>query len=105
MYEAAMIDGANIWQQERHITIPMLKPILITTITLSMAYGFRHFESTYLLTGGGPNHVTETMGTFLYTKLSSAKWAEGNAIGTTIIVLGGLMISGIRKLLSRNNDK
>ena len=105
MYEAAMIDGANICQQERHITIPMPKPILITTITLSMAYGFRHFESTYLLTGGGPNHVTETMGTFLYTKLSSAKWAEGNAIGTTIIVLGGLMISGIRKLLSRNNDK
>ena len=101
MYEAAMIDGANTWQQEIHVTLPMLKPVLVTAITLAMAYGFRHFESTYLLTGGGPNHVTETMGTFLYTKLSSAKWAEGNSIGTTIILLGGIMISVIRSLLSR----
>ncbi len=103
-YEAAMIDGANVWQQERYITVPMLRPILITTITLALAYGFRHFESTYLLTTGGPNHVTETMGTFLYTKLTAAKWAEANSIGTTIILLGGILISGIRSFLNRKGS-
>ncbi|MBR2282758.1 MAG: sugar ABC transporter permease [Spirochaetales bacterium] len=103
-YEAAMIDGANVWQQERFITLPLLKPILITTVTLALAYGLRHFEATYLMTTGGPNHATETMGTFLYTKLKASKWAEANAIGTIIIITGGLAISGIRSLLSRNMD-
>lgn len=100
-YEAAMIDGANTWQQELYITLPMLKPVLITVITLALAYGFRHFESTYLLTAGGPNHETETMGTYLYTKLRSSKWAEANTIGTTIILLGGVMITVIRNFLSK----
>lgn len=103
-YEAAVLDGANILQQERYVTLPMLKPILITTVTLALAYGMRHFESTYLLTSGGPNHVTETMGTFLYTKTSSAKWSEANTIGTSIILLGGVTISLIRKFLNKNND-
>ncbi len=104
-YEAAMIDGANVWQQELHITLPMLKPVLITVITLALAYGFRHFESTFLLTAGGPNHETETMGTYLYTKLKSYKWAEANTIGTTIILLGGVMITFVRNFLNRDPDK
>jgi len=100
-YEAAELDGANIWQQEVFITIPMLKPILVTTITLAMAYGMRHFESTYLMTGGGPNHATSVMGILLYTKLEARKYGMGSAIGATLIVFGGAMIAFIRHFLNR----
>ena len=59
--EAAEIDGANVWQQEIHITLPMVRGILITAMTLAMAYGMRHFEATFLMTQGGPANSTSVM--------------------------------------------
>jgi len=103
-YEAAEIDGANVFHQELHITIPMLKPILVTTITLAMAYGMRHFESTYLMTNGGPAHSTSVMGILLYRNLGALKYGEANTIGAILIVFGGATIAIIRWLFSRNSS-
>jgi raffinose/stachyose/melibiose transport system permease protein len=103
-YEAAEIDGANIFQQERHITIPMLKGILITTMTLALAYGMRHFESTYLMTNGGPAHATSVMGILLYRNLGALNYGEANAIGSILIIFGGATIALIRWLFSRNDN-
>ncbi len=47
LYEAAEIDGASTFAQEINITLPMLRGTLITTMTLAMAYGMRHFEATF----------------------------------------------------------
>ncbi|MDC7226746.1 MAG: sugar ABC transporter permease [Spirochaetales bacterium] len=103
-YEAAEIDGANVFQQEFYITLPMLKPILITTMTLALAYGMRHFESTYLMTNGGPAHSTSVMGILLYRNLGALNYGESNAIGAILIVFGGATIALIRWLFSRNLD-
>lgn len=103
-YEAAELDGASILQQEFHITIPMLKPILITTITLALAYGMRHFESTFLMTGGGPAHATSVMGIMLYTDMQALRYGEGNAIGATLVIFGGATIGLIRYFLTKNKD-
>ncbi len=102
-YEAAEIDGANVLQQEINITIPMLKGILITTMTLALAYGMRHFESTYLMTNGGPAHATSVMGILLYRDLGALNYGEANAIGSTLIIFGGATIAAIRWLFNRNN--
>jgi raffinose/stachyose/melibiose transport system permease protein len=102
-YEAAEIDGANILQQELHITLPLLKPILITTMTLALAYGMRHFESTYLMTNGGPAHSTSVLGILLYRNLGALKYGEGNTIGAVLIVFGGLTIVLVRWFFSRNS--
>ena len=103
-YEAAELDGASILQQEFHITLPMLKPILITTITLALAYGMRHFESTFLMTGGGPAHSTSVMGIMLYTDMQALRYGEGNAIGATLVIFGGATIGLIRYFLTKNKD-
>ncbi len=103
-YEAAELDGANLIQQEFHITLPMLKPILITTITLALAYGMRHFESTFLMTGGGPAHSTSVMGIMLYTDMQALRYGEGNAIGATLVIFGGATIGFIRYFLTKNSD-
>lgn len=102
-YEAAEIDGANILQQEVHITIPMIKGILVTTMTLALAYGMRHFESTYLMTNGGPAHATSVMGILLYRNLGALNYGEANAIGSILIIFGGATIALIRWLFSRND--
>lgn len=104
-YEAAELDGANILQQEFHITLPMLKPILVTTITLALAYGMRHFESTFLMTGGGPAHTTSVMGIMLYTDMQALRYGEGNAIGATLVIFGGATIGLIRYLMTKNSDQ
>jgi multiple sugar transport system permease protein len=64
-YEAASVDGANAWQQFRHITIPTLRPILLLVITLQVIASFNLVGQPQIMTGGGPN-VTETTPVLLY---------------------------------------
>ncbi len=103
-YEAAEIDGANIFQQEIHITIPMLRGILVTTMTLAMAFGMRHFESTFLMTNGGPAHQTSVMGILLYRDMGALRLGEANTIGTILIFSGGAVIALLRWVFGRNTS-
>jgi len=103
-YEAAEIDGANILMQEIHITIPMLRAILITTMSLALAYGMRHFESTYLMTKGGPAHSTSVMGIILYRNLGALHYGKANAIGTILVIIGGTVIAFIRWFFGRKES-
>ena len=100
-YEAAEIDGANVWQQEIHITLPMVRGILITAMTLAMAYGMRHFEATFLMTQGGPANSTSVMGLMLYNKMGHLDYGHANAVGAVLIILGGVVIVSIRALLGQ----
>ncbi len=102
-YEAADIDGCSILQQEWYITLPMIRGILVTTMTLAMAYGMRHFEATFLMTNGGPAHSTSVMGLILYHKMDAFRLGEANATGTILIFLGTVVIVLIRTLLSRRD--
>jgi len=102
-YKAAEIDGANILQQEFYITLPMIRGIMVTSMTLAMAYGIRHFEATFLMTNGGPAHSTSVMGLILYHKMDAFKYGEANATGTILILMGTVLIILIRKLLGRSD--
>lgn len=65
LYEAASIDGANRWQQFRHITIPNLRPVLLLVVTLQIIASFQLVGQPQLMTGGGPP-PTETMPVLLH---------------------------------------
>ena len=54
LYEAAAIDGANTWQQFRHITIPSLRPILLLVMTLQIIASFNLVGQPQIMTAGGP---------------------------------------------------
>jgi len=104
LYEAAMIDGASIFQQELHITVPMVKTTLITSVTLAMAYGMRHFEATFLMTGGGPAHSTTVMGLIMYNKMEAFNYGEATASGILLILMGTLVIILMRRLFRDNEN-
>jgi raffinose/stachyose/melibiose transport system permease protein len=104
LYEAAEIDGATPVQQDWYITLPMIKPILITAMTLAMAYGLRHFEATFLLTNGGPANRTSVLGIMMYKRLSSLDYGEAAAIGVTLVILGLIMIVLIRSTIGRRDS-
>jgi len=65
LYEAAAIDGANRWQQFRHITIPSLRPVLLLVVTLQIIASFQLVGQPQLMTGGGPP-PTETTPVLLH---------------------------------------
>jgi len=103
LYEAAEIDGATVLQQEFRITVPMLRGTLVTAVTLAMAYGMRHFEATFLMTGGGPAYSTTTMGIDLFLKMDALRYSEASTAGVILILLGTVVIVAIRKILG-NKD-
>jgi raffinose/stachyose/melibiose transport system permease protein len=103
MYEAAEIDGAGTLQQEWYITLPMLRGTLVTTMTVAMAYGIRHFESTFLMTGGGPAYATTTIGIDLYLKMDSLRYGEASTAGVFLILLGTVVITVLRKIFGTSD--
>jgi alpha-1,4-digalacturonate transport system permease protein len=66
LYEAAKLDGANVWQQHREITLPLLRPSMLVVVILGTIQGFQAFDYIYTLTGGGPVGATTLMVQFIY---------------------------------------
>ena len=65
-YEAAEIDGANIWQRLRTITIPHILPIMLIMLILQIIGTFQVFVEPYIMTEGGPNNKTLTVLLHIY---------------------------------------
>ncbi len=66
LYEAARIDGANRWHEFRHVTLPMLSPVLFFVIVISMIGSFQIFTNVYVMTRGGPGTATLVYVYYLY---------------------------------------
>ncbi|MCC7452115.1 MAG: sugar ABC transporter permease [Anaerolineae bacterium] len=60
--EQAQVDGANRWQVFRHITIPMIQPLILTTVFIRVMDAMRIMDEAYMLTGGGPGTTTQFIG-------------------------------------------
>jgi len=60
LYEAAEVDGANWWAKLRHVTLPMLSPVIFFNLVMGIVGSFQVFGASYILTGGGPNYATYT---------------------------------------------
>ena len=59
LYEAAAIDGANASQRFRHVTVPMLRPVLLLVITITLIASANLFGQPFIMTAGGPLQETE----------------------------------------------
>lgn len=67
-YEAAQVDGANQFHQFRFITIPLIAPITLLLVIMSIIDSFLIFDVVYVMTNGGPLHSTEVIGLLLYNQ-------------------------------------
>jgi len=86
LYEAATIDGASPWQQFRHITFPMLTPIIAVVMTFSVLFTFTDFQLIYVLTRGGPLNATHLMATLSFQRaIPGGQLGEGAAIAVAMI--------------------
>ena len=94
IYQAAKIDGANILQQFRYITIPSIAPVLTTVILLCALWAANVFDILWLLTQGGPGNSTETLPLFMYQKgFQEYRLSQAATVAVLMFVL--LLIFGI----------
>ncbi len=86
LYEAAALDGASHWQRFRHVTAPLLMPILSIVLTFSVLFTFTDFQLVYAITRGGPINSTHLMATLAFQRaIPGGRLGEGAAIATAMI--------------------
>ena len=96
LYEAATLDGATPWQMFRHITYPLLTPIIAVVMTFSVLFTFTDFQLIWAMTRGGPVNATHLMATLSYQRgILGGRLGEGAAIATAMIpfLLAAIMVS------------
>ena len=97
--EAAKIDGATEWRIARHITIPLLKPILRICVIFAITGSLKAFDLIYVLTNGGPAHASEVPSTLMVSMIFNRnRYGLGSAIAIMIIFLCFFFAILIRKL-------
>jgi len=68
LYEAALIDGASAWQRTRHITLPMITPVIFFNLVMGAIGSFQYFAQAYIMTNGGPEDSTQFYALYLFNR-------------------------------------
>lgn len=102
--EAVKLDGASTMQKIRYVIIPMMRSTISTVAVLIITGVFKIFEIVQQTTGGGPNHLSETLVTYSYsTTFTSGNYGYGMSLATVTFVLS-LIITGIYSFLTRERE-
>ena len=86
LHEAARVDGASGVQRFFNVTIPQLRPIIVSLVLLDLIWTSQQFALIWMTTGGGPIDVTEMLSTYTY-KLAFSKYDFALASTSAVLVL------------------
>ena len=99
LYEAAAIDGASAWQRYRHVTLPIIRHVVLVVVLLSTIWTTNSFEAVWLLTQGGPSNATMTFPVLAYFGLQSLRIGEAAAVSVSMLPVFAMLALIIAKLL------
>jgi glucose/mannose transport system permease protein len=86
--EAAALDGASMWQTYRHIIIPLLRPITISTLIILGHISLKIFDLVFAMSGKGPGFATDVPGIFVYEQTFGAtRYNLGAAASIVMLIL------------------
>ena len=103
--EAAKIDGASWFQRAWYIVIPQLAPVITMVTAITLIGGFAVFDNVFVMTGGGPGHASEVLGTYTYEvafQQSQAGYGSSLAVLMTALSLVSAVI--FVRLRERQSD-
>lgn len=103
LYEAADVDRASAWFKFRHITLPIIAPLLLIGVLFRTMDAYKLFDTVYVLTGGGPGRATQVLSVYLYQlAFRDFNTGKGSALGyimlIVIIALANLLIRVLNRL-------
>ena len=101
LYEAAAIDGAGALERFRHITLPLLTPIIVVILVLRTSFALAMFDEVLAITQGGPGDATWVVAWYAYKKSFAPPFdiGVGSASAYVLALLAGLMALGYVKAL------
>jgi multiple sugar transport system permease protein len=104
-YEAALVDGASRWQVFRYITIPLLKPVILTTLFIRIMDTFRVFDEVWMLTSGGPGTATRYVSIHLVRLvLQSMEYGYSSAMSLFLLYLTIVMCWLLMTFISSSQE-
>jgi ABC-type sugar transport system permease subunit len=109
LYEAAELDGANAWRRFQHVSVPTIWPVILIVIVLNTINGVKVFDQIWVMTAGGPNYASATLGTYLYSIAFGAMGSSNSRLGyataiAMVILLLSIALSVVQIRLGRRGD-
>lgn len=106
LYEASALDGANRFQQFIHVTIPQIRPTLVTLLMITAISSFVTFDYIYVMTQGGPAGATEIASTWIYKQAFTLFNAGyGSALSLTVCGLSLVVYFFFRRIQKKGIDE
>jgi multiple sugar transport system permease protein len=88
LYEAAEIDGANIWRRLWHVTLPTIRPIILLMLVLQIIGTMQVFTEPFTITGGGPQNATVSVLLLIYNyAFQDADFGKASALGVLLFLV------------------
>jgi multiple sugar transport system permease protein/sn-glycerol 3-phosphate transport system permease protein len=88
LHDAARVDGANIRQRIRHITLPLLSPMTLFVIVIAVIGSFQDFDQIFVMTQGGPVNSTNVLVYYLYEQaFQNHRVGVGSAVAVILLLL------------------
>lgn len=104
IYESAEVEGASTWQTFRLITVPLLRPILVMVVVVSMIGSFQIFDTVSVATSGGPGNSTRVIYLYIYEK-AFQQFDMGYASAMAVVLMLALVILTLFQLkLARSSE-
>lgn len=94
LYEAAAVDGASWWRRFFHVTLPSLRPIILSMALLDMIWTSQQFPLIWMTTGGGPLDRTEMLSTYTY-KLAFSQYQFAQASASAVLLLAVALVLAV----------
>src|SRR5579859_3091939 len=108
MREAAVVDGANEWQIFRRVTLPLLKPVTVIVLVITIIESLRAFDLVYVMTNGleGPNHATEVLATLMFNAaIHNYQLGYGAAVAVVLLLISlGFIITYVVQVMRTDEE-
>jgi multiple sugar transport system permease protein len=104
LHEVAALDGAGAVRRFRAVTLPHLRPMIGMVLLLEMIWNFQHFDTIYVMTGGGPAGATTTFAVSVYdTAFKGFDLGSAGAIGALWMLILSILVVGYVWLSERRS--
>jgi multiple sugar transport system permease protein len=106
LYEAAIVDGATKFRRFIHITLPLLKPFILTNLILVTVWTINFFDLQLIMTNGGPLFSTTTLSLYMYKQaFEFGYFSEGAAVGILLIIMNIAVAFAYLKVFTGKNKE
>jgi ABC-type sugar transport system permease subunit len=93
LIDASRVDGASNWQAFRHVILPLLSPITIVVVVISVIDSLRSFDLIFVMTRGGPGNASTVLANFMYIEaFNNYRMGYGAAIAVILFLISAVFI-------------